>query len=181
MNRLKDYVRFIHSFQVYRLSHVDSASPGDKQVLVTWIRASPSRRGLYQAASRPFCHRLFAANKLPFPAYFIPTREMSHHSPPSRFRVQFESALREYQKQTKTSLASHPLAEQLRSCDSVESVTMVLQDQARASSELRDRDGRIMKSLGPIVSVLYAISASIALDEAIGLVCRDTRLGTPRP
>jgi hypothetical protein len=26
MNRLKDYVRFIHGFQVYRPSHVDSES-----------------------------------------------------------------------------------------------------------------------------------------------------------
>jgi hypothetical protein len=95
---------------------------------------------------------------------------MSDQSRPSRFRVQFESALREYQKQTGTSLASHPLAEQLQSCDSVESVTTVLQDKAQASSELRDRDGRIMKPLGPIVSVLYAASASITLDEAIGLV-----------
>jgi hypothetical protein len=25
MNRLKDYVRFIHGFQVYRPSHIDSA------------------------------------------------------------------------------------------------------------------------------------------------------------
>jgi hypothetical protein len=135
--------------------------------MVTWIRAVPAIQPLLPRST--------------FPAYFFSTCEMSDQSPPSRFRVQFESALREYQKQTKTSLASHPLAEQLRSCDSVESVTTVLQDQARASSELRDRDGRIMKSLGPIVSVLYAISASIALDEAIGLVCRDTRLGTPRP
>jgi hypothetical protein len=27
MNRLKDYVRFIHGFQVYRPSHVDSVMP----------------------------------------------------------------------------------------------------------------------------------------------------------
>jgi hypothetical protein len=26
MNRLKNYARFIHGFQVYRLSHVDSGS-----------------------------------------------------------------------------------------------------------------------------------------------------------
>jgi hypothetical protein len=102
---------------------------------------------------------------------------MTDQSPPSRFRVQFESALREYQKQTGTTLISHPLAEQLRSCGSVESVTTALQDQVRASSELRDRDGRIMKSLGPILSVLYAICASITL---VDLVRRDTR-GASRP
>ena len=107
---------------------------------------------------------------------------MSGQSPPSPFRVQFESALREYQKQTGRTLASHPVAEQLRSCGSVESVTTVLQEQARASSELRrDSDGRIMKSLRPIVSVIFAISANITLNEVIGPVRRDTRLGAPYP
>ena len=103
---------------------------------------------------------------------------MSDQSPPSPFRVQFESALREYQKQTGATLVSHPLAEQLRSCDTVESVTTVLQDQARLSSEFRrGSEGGIMKSLGPIVSVLNAIFASVTLDEAIALVRPDTQLG----
>jgi hypothetical protein len=148
--------------------------------MVTWILASPSRRGLPPATS-PFLPLLPRSEQTYLSSYFIPTYGMSDQSPPSHFRVQFEAALQKYQKRTRTTLASHPLAEQLRSCDSVESVTTVLQYQARASSELQDSDDRIMKSLGPIVSVLYAISASIALEEAIGLVRRDTRLGAPRP
>jgi hypothetical protein len=52
MNRLKDCVRFIHGFQVYRPSHVDSASygaPGDLfglQIVpplhITWPGPSPA-------------------------------------------------------------------------------------------------------------------------------------------
>jgi len=92
---------------------------------------------------------------------------MSDQSQSSRFRVLFESALLDYQNQTGTTLA----AGQLQDCDSVESVTAVLQEQARAFTEFRGGDGRIMKSLKSVVSVLYAFSASSALGETmVGLV-----------
>ena len=97
---------------------------------------------------------------------------MSDQSQSSHFRVLFESALQDYQEQTGTTLASHPLAEKLQDCDSAESVTAVLQEQARAFTEFRGRDGKIMKSLTTVVSVLYTLSASTALGEAIGLVRR---------
>ena len=105
---------------------------------------------------------------------------MSDPSPSSLFRAQFESALRDYQEQTGTFLASHPLTGQLQRCGSVESITAVLQDQARALIELRGGDGRIMRSLRSIVSVLYALGAGITLGESIGLVRRDVRLGVLR-
>ena len=95
---------------------------------------------------------------------------MGDQSQSSRFRLLFESALQEYQKQTGTTLTSHPLAEKLQDCDSIESVTAVLQEQARAFSEFRDGDGRIMKSLKAVVSVVYTLSVSTALGEAIELV-----------
>jgi hypothetical protein len=92
---------------------------------------------------------------------------MSGQSQSSRFRVLFESALLDYQNQTGTTL----VAGQLQNCDSVESVTAVLQEQARAFTEFRGGDDRIMKSLKSVVSVLYAFSASSALGEAmVGLV-----------
>jgi len=87
----------------------------------------------------------------------------------SRFRALFESALQDYQIQTGTALASHPLAGKLQNCDSIESVTIVIQDQARAFSQVRGDNGRIVKSLKGIVSVLYTLSASTA---AIDLVRR---------
>ena len=97
---------------------------------------------------------------------------MDHQSQSSRFRVLFESALQDYQIQTGTTLPNHPLAEKLQNCNSVESVTAVLQEQARAFIEFRGGDGRIMKSLKNVVSVLDSLSTSTDLGEAIGLVSR---------
>jgi len=92
---------------------------------------------------------------------------MSDQSQSSRVRVLFESALLDYQNQTGTIL----VAGQLQNCDSVESVTAVLQEQARAFTEFRGGDDRIIKSLKSVVSVLYAFSASCALGETmVGLV-----------
>ncbi len=104
---------------------------------------------------------------------------MSEQLQSSGLRVLFESALQDYQNQTGTILTGHPLAEQLQNCDSLESVTAVLQDQAQSFNESRGSDGRIMKSLSCIVTVLHTLSASTGLDEAIGLVRQDALLDVP--
>jgi hypothetical protein len=58
---------------------------------------------------------------------------MSDHPQSSRFRVLFEPALHDYQKQTGTTLlASHPVAKKLQNFGSVESAVVVLQEQAQA-------------------------------------------------
>ena len=88
----------------------------------------------------------------------------------SRFRLLLESALQEYQTRTGTTLARHPLAVKLQHCDSIESITTVLQEQARAFSEFRGGDGRVMKSLKAVVSVVHTLSVSAALGDVIGLV-----------
>ena len=100
----------------------------------------------------------------------IDSHFLSHMSDPSqssRFRALFEAALQDYQIQTGTTLVNHPLAEKLQNCNSVESVTAVLQEQARAFNEFLGDNGRITKSLKGIVSVLYTLSSSAA---SIGLV-----------
>lgn len=99
------------------------------------------------------------------------TRDMSYHSCPSQFRSLFEAALKDYRKQTGTRLADHPLNAKLIKCDSVESITAVLQEQAQAFLKFRGNDGKIMKSLKAAVHVLHSLSASTFLGEAIGLVC----------
>jgi hypothetical protein len=104
---------------------------------------------------------------------------MADRSQSSRFRLLFESALQEYQKQTGTTLASHPLAEKLQDCDSIESVTAVLHEQARAFREFRDGDGRVMKSLEAVVSVVDTLSVGTVLGEAIGLVRWTISMGVP--
>ena len=89
-----------------------------------------------------------------------------------RFRLLFADTLQEYEKQTDIALAEHSLAKRLQHCDSVESVSTILEEQVRARSEFLGSD-RIIKSLNSIVSSLYMPSASVNL----GLVRPDVPMG----
>ena len=97
---------------------------------------------------------------------------MSHPSPSSTFQVLFDTALQDYENQTGTKLADHPLAKQLEVCDSVGSITDFLQERTRAFREFRGEDGKVMRSLKRIVHVLYNLSVSTVLGEGIGIVRR---------
>jgi hypothetical protein len=101
---------------------------------------------------------------------------MSDQSGSSSFQALFESALQDYEKQTGIALANHPLAEQLQSCQSADSVTAVLQEQARAFSNFRGND-KIIKSLESAVSALSKVSATAAFGQAIGMVCPGPLVG----
>jgi hypothetical protein len=90
----------------------------------------------------------------------------------SHLQALFDTALRDYEKQTGTSLTKHPLVERLEHCHNVESVMAVLEDQSKALREFRGSDGRITKSLKSAVSVLFTLSTCDALDGTISLVCR---------
>ena len=105
---------------------------------------------------------------------------MTDPSTSSRFRLLFDTALQDYEKQTGTKLVDHPLAKQLESYDSVEAITAFFQEQAQAFSEFRGSDGRIMKSLKSAVSVLLTLSTSTAIGEAIGLVRWKISMDMPR-
>jgi hypothetical protein len=98
---------------------------------------------------------------------------MSDQSGSSTFQALFESALQDYEKQTGIPLADHPLAEQLQNCQSTESVSALLQEQAQAFSTFQGSD-KIFKSLKSVVSALSKVSATATLGQAIGMVC-------PRP
>ena len=95
---------------------------------------------------------------------------MSAPSPPSSFPLLFEYALQDYENQTGTKLVDHPLANQLESCHSLDSITAILHGQARNFREFRGDDGRIMKSLKCTVNVLYTLSTSTVLGGSISLV-----------
>jgi hypothetical protein len=95
---------------------------------------------------------------------------MSDPSSSSRFQLFFDAALQDHEKQTGTKLFDHPLAKQLESCDSVESITTFFQEQTQTLSEFRGTDSRFMKSLKSSVSVLLTLSNSTVLGEAVGLV-----------
>ncbi|KAH9955680.1 hypothetical protein BC827DRAFT_1235638 [Russula dissimulans] len=87
----------------------------------------------------------------------------------SSFQSLFDSALQDYQKRTKLRLLDHPLAKELEKCDSVDSITAVLQRKARDINQYRGDDGRIMKSVKCTVQVLCTLSTSTVLGECIGL------------
>jgi hypothetical protein len=93
---------------------------------------------------------------------------MSGPSPPSSFQTLFSAALQDYERQT-TGLVDHPLTKQLKQCDSVDSITAILQEQARIFHEPRGDDGMFMKSLKCSVDILYTLSGTV-LGEGIGLV-----------
>jgi hypothetical protein len=94
---------------------------------------------------------------------------MEDQSGPSHFRALFESAFQAYEKKTGISLAEHPLALQLQSCQSVESITTLLQNQTKAFREFRGND-RVMKLIKSTVSILTTLSATASLGDSIGLV-----------
>jgi hypothetical protein len=85
----------------------------------------------------------------------------------SSFQDLFDAVLQDYQIQTGTSLVDHPLAKQLESCNSVDSVTAVLQEQAQIFREFRGDDGKVMRSLRYSVNILYTLSVTTG---GIGLV-----------
>jgi fungal STAND N-terminal Goodbye domain len=96
---------------------------------------------------------------------------MGDQSESTSFRALFESAFQAYEKKTGITLAEHPLAMQLQSCHSVESMTALVQDQASAFNEFRGKD-RVTKSLKSTLSILIKLSATASLGSAVGLVCR---------
>jgi hypothetical protein len=90
-----------------------------------------------------------------------------------RFQALFESALQAYEKNTGVTLAEHSLALQLQNCHDIQSITILLQDQARLFGDFRAND-RIMKLIESTVSILGTLSATVALGETVGLVRRKT-------
>ncbi len=116
----------------------------------------------------PYPHCLDTSRSLTKP-YFFSACNMGDQSGSSRFQVLFESALQDYEKQTGITLANHPLAQQLQICQTVESITDLLHEQARALSEYRGCD-KIMKSLKSVVSFLSKVASTATLGQHFGMV-----------
>jgi hypothetical protein len=95
---------------------------------------------------------------------------MSHQPRSSRFQGLFDVALQDYETTTEISLARHPLAEQVLNSHSINSITTFLQDQARELGEIQNSD-RILDSIKNTVSVLFTLSATTTLGDAVLSVC----------
>jgi hypothetical protein len=83
-------------------------------------------------------------------------------------RSLFDAALEAYQGQTGMNLSDH--------CNSVDSITTLLQEQARAFGESQDDHGRMVKSLKLVVPVLSALSSTLV---NVNLVRRVMPMGIP--
>ena len=98
---------------------------------------------------------------------------MSDTSGYSRFQPLYEAALTEYETQCHTmKLVNHPLYLKLNTCNSVQSITAIVRDQAQAFRRFRGDDGKVMKCLKKAVHALHILSTSGVLGGAIGLVRR---------
>jgi hypothetical protein len=94
---------------------------------------------------------------------------MADPSGSPHFQALFESTLQAYQTETGITLAEHALAIQLQNCNTVDSITTLMQGQAQAFSNYRESD-RIIKSIKTIVSILTRLSVAAPLTDAVSLV-----------
>ena len=94
---------------------------------------------------------------------------MAHQSEPPRFQTLFETALRAYEEKAGISLTEHPFVLKLQSCDTVEAITAIFQDQAQGFSDRQGSD-EIMKSIKTTVSILSKLFSASSLADAFGPV-----------
>ncbi|KAF8479755.1 hypothetical protein DFH94DRAFT_682439 [Russula ochroleuca] len=97
-----------------------------------------------------------------------PGIELQVYGEISRLREFIDAALQDYEKQTSIRLAEHPLATQLQNGDSVDRITAVLDEQLQAFSKFRGVQ-EVTKLLKNTASVLYKLSATADLNQAVGL------------
>ena len=93
---------------------------------------------------------------------------MSQPFSSSSFQALFGAALKDYENRTGIGLVNHPIAKQLEDCHSLDSINVILQEQAKGFCKFRGDNGRLMKSLKCSIDVLYTIST--VLGEGISVV-----------
>ena len=80
----------------------------------------------------------------------------------------FNAALKTYKKKIGKDIASHPLANELQSCDSPDAILAILRRQITTPDQAQSGDETFAKFLIPTVNILYALSNT--LGEGVGLV-----------
>jgi hypothetical protein len=102
----------------------------------------------------------------------------------SPFESLLNTALQDYAKRTGKKLENHPFTKKLRNCDSVDSITSVLQEykeHAKAFRKFQGDHGKIMRPVNGAVNVLFTLSSSSVLGEAVALVRPKSFISTPPP
>ena len=82
----------------------------------------------------------------------------------------FDAALQDYGRQTGINLIDHSLVRQLENCNSVESITTLLQGQAESIREFRGDESDLMKSIKHVVDILHTLSRTSSFGERTDLV-----------
>jgi len=102
----------------------------------------------------------------------LPPATMSSTPSPSTSRSNldsiFNAALQAYKKKTGKDITSHPLATELQSCHSPDTVLAVLRTKIPSLDQSQSGDEGFAKCLTPIINVLYAFNAT--LGDGVGLV-----------
>ncbi|KAH9017556.1 hypothetical protein EDB84DRAFT_1679530 [Lactarius hengduanensis] len=82
------------------------------------------------------------------------------------FKSMLDTALAGYKKETGKDILTHQIANELKTCESVDGVLNILRDQAKAFE--RSGDQKLMTWIDPLVHVLYTFSG--ALGDGVSLV-----------
>ncbi|KAH9030410.1 hypothetical protein EDB85DRAFT_1432888 [Lactarius pseudohatsudake] len=90
------------------------------------------------------------------------------------FQPIFEKALQEYKRKTGKDLTTHPLAAEIKACDSPEAILTILEGKANELNQSRSSDERLTKWLNPTVNILNALSAT--LGDGAGSVFPPTKI-----
>ncbi|KAI9431770.1 hypothetical protein H4582DRAFT_2132667, partial [Lactarius indigo] len=136
-------------------------------VRATCTRFPPEKRGLWLAFST--CTLI----ELKVTGITMSTSLQPSSSAPN-FHPIFEKALKEYKKKTGKEISTHPLAEEINGCSSIEAVLTVLQGKANELNQSQTSDERLTKWLTPTVNVLDALSST--LGEGVGTVFPPTKI-----
>ncbi|KAI9434655.1 hypothetical protein H4582DRAFT_2080666 [Lactarius indigo] len=98
--------------------------------------------------------------------------QMSSSTP--NIQLIFDEALKEYKKKTGKELTTHPIADEIKACDSPEAILTVLQGKANELNPSQSNDERLTKWLTPTVNVLNALSATLGV--GVGTVFPPTKV-----
>ena len=94
-------------------------------------------------------------------------------------RELFEHALETYKQQTGIELVNHPLAERLQDCNTVESVTNVIREQAQDFKKFQEKD-RVLNPLRKVLKVLHILPSAADFAQDAGLVRPQASTGVQR-
>jgi hypothetical protein len=88
----------------------------------------------------------------------------------SSFDAILNAAFAKYANETGNDLRNHPLASEIGSCDSAESILALFQTKAKEFDDFRNSDSKLIKWIQPVVINLHALSTNPFLKTAVNHV-----------